>query len=253
LPDGDVAGDDWENKQENKQMKTLIIKHVENEGPVTIGEYLKKNKIESKTVELWRGDKLPDDLTGISSVVCLGGPMNVYEEEKHPFLKKEDAFIKEMLKKYIPYFGVCLDAQLLAKAAGAKVYKAAEEEIGWFKIKLTDEGRKDNIFSGLDTEVLDVFQWHGDTFDVPKDGVLLAEGDKVKNQAFRIGNAYGFQFHVEVDEEKLAEWFADDPRKEGFVAYHKSINTVYSKNAEKIYMNFFKEPDLKRSAPYPIS
>lgn len=220
-------------------MKILIIKHVENEGPVTIGEYLKKNKIESETVELWRGEELPSDLSGISSVVCLGGPMNVYEEEKHPFLKKEDAFIKEVLKKDIPYFGVCLGAQLLAKAAGAKVYKAAEEEIGWSKIKLTDEGRKDKIFSGLDTDVLDVFQWHGDTFDIPKDGILLAEGDKVKNQAFRIGNAYGFQFHVEIDEEKLAEWFAGDPRKDGFVEYLKKIKISYLQIAKKIYKNIF--------------
>lgn len=219
--------------------KALIIKHIDNEGPVTIGEYLKKNKIEAETVELWRGEGLPADLSGISSVVCLGGPMNVYEEEKYPFLKKEDAFIREVLKKDIPYFGVCLGAQLLAKAAGAKVYKAAEEEIGWSKIKLTQEGKKDKIFSGLDTDTLDVFQWHGDTFDIPKDGVLLATGDKVKNQAFRIGSAYGFQFHIEVDEAKLAEWFAGDTRKEGFVDYLKDINITYSRNAEKIFGGVF--------------
>jgi len=222
-------------------MKILIIKHVENEGPVTIGEYLKKNKIESETVELWRGEELPSDLSGISSVVCLGGPMNVYEEEKHPFLKKEDAFIKEVLKRSIPYFGVCLGAQLLAKAAGARVYKAAEEEVGWSKIKLTDKGRQDKIFSGLDTDVLDVFQWHGDTFNVPKGGVLLAEGDKVKNQAFRIGNAYGFQFHVEVNEEKLAEWFAKDPRREEFVAYLGNIKADYSRNAERMFSKLFHQ------------
>jgi len=222
-------------------MKILIIKHVENEGPVTIGEYLKKNKIDSEPVELWRGDEFPDDLTGISSVVCLGGPMNVYDEDKHPFLKKEDVFIKETMKKGIPFFGVCLGAQLLAKAAGAKVYKAAEEEIGWSKIKLTDEGRKDKIFSGLDTDVLDVFQWHGDTFDIPKGGVLLAEGDKVKNQAFRIGSAYGFQFHIEVDEEKLAEWFGGDPRKEGFVDYLRNIKADYSRNAERMYEGLFHQ------------
>lgn len=216
-------------------MKTLIIKHIENEGPVTIGEYLKKIKTETQTIELWRGEELPTDLSDISSVVCLGGPMNVYEEEKYPFLKKENAFIKEVLKKSIPFFGVCLGAQLLAKAAGAKVYKAAEEEIGWSKIKLTQEGKKDKIFSGLDTDTLDVFQWHGDTFDIPKDGVLLAEGDKVKNQAFRIGSAYGFQFHIEVDEEKLAEWFEKDPRKEEFVGYLRSINMEYSRNAEKMF------------------
>lgn len=219
--------------------KALIIKHIDNEGPVTIGEYLKKNKIEAETVELWRGEGLPADLSGISSVVCLGGPMNVYEEEKYPFLKKEDAFIREVLKKDIPYFGVCLGAQLLAKAAGAKVYKAAEEEIGWSKIKLTQEGKKDKIFSGLDTDALDVFQWHGDTFDIPKDGVLLAAGGKVKNQAFRIGNAYGFQFHIEVDEAKLSEWFAKDPRKEEFINYLKGINITYSRNAEKIFGGVF--------------
>lgn len=220
-------------------MKTLIIKHIGNEGPVTIGAYLKKIKSETQTIELWRGEELPTDLADISSVVCLGGPMNVYEEERYPFLKKEDVFIKEVLKKNIPFFGVCLGAQLLAKAAGAKVYKAAEEEIGWYKIKLTEEGKKDKIFSGLDADVLDVFQWHGDTFDIPKGGILLAEGDKVRNQAFRIGSAYGFQFHIEVDEEKLAEWFAGDPRKEGFVGYLRKIKTSYLQTATEICNRIF--------------
>ncbi len=220
-------------------MKTLIIKHIGNEGPVTIGEYLKKNKIDSETVELWRGEELPADLSDISSVVCLGGPMNVYEEEKYHFLKKEDVFIKEVIKKNIPFFGVCLGAQLLAKAAGAKVYKAAEEEIGWSKIKLTQEGKKDKIFSGLDADTLDVFQWHGDTFDIPKGGILLAEGDKVRNQAFRIGNAYGFQFHIEVDEAKLAEWFKNDARNKGFVDHLRNIKMTYLQTSREIYRNIF--------------
>ena len=171
----------------------------------------------------------------------MGGPMNVYEEEKYPFLAEEDIFIKNIIGAEIPFLGVCLGAQLLAKACGGKVYKAEQEEIGWFNIRLTNLSKNDPVFSKTSNN-LEVFQMHGDTFDVPKNAFLLAEGDVVKNQAFRVGkNAYGFQFHVEVNGEILSEWFKNDEikRKEYYNRYNE-IQVRYNDAAKKIYENFFK-------------
>ena len=89
--------------------------------------------------------------------------MNVYEEEKHPFLKDEDVFIKKVLSGGVPCFGVCLGSQLIAKALGGRVYKNAVKEIGWYEVRFTEAARNDRLFAGLeDTEL--VFHWHGETF-----------------------------------------------------------------------------------------
>ena len=121
-------------------------------------------------------------------VVILGGPMNVYQEREYPFLKKEDLFIKDVLREEVPLLGICLGAQLLAKASGAEVSKSPYKEIGWYDVELTEEGRRDSLFRGLGP-TLSVFQWHEDTFAVPDGGVLLATGTLCRNQAFRVGGA----------------------------------------------------------------
>ncbi len=157
-------------------------------------------------VDLSKADLLPSDLSDIKAVISLGGPMNVYEEDKFPFLKDEDKLLKEALRNEIPILGVCLGAQLLAKASGAKVVKAKEKEIGWHEVKLTAEGKIDPLFAGFPPE-LKVFQWHEDTFDIPLEGILLAGSKVCPNQAFRVGeNAYGLQFHLEVAPDMIESW-----------------------------------------------
>ncbi|MDD4956379.1 MAG: type 1 glutamine amidotransferase [Candidatus Omnitrophica bacterium] len=184
----------------------LIIKHIEIEGPGIIGEVLDGKDCRIRTVELSRGEALPRGLGGVRAVISLGGPMNVYEEKKYPFLAEEDKLIKEALAKEVPFLGICLGAQLLAKAAGAKVKKARDKEIGFYTVELTLEASIDPVMKGL-PGILDVFQWHEDTFDLPVGSVLLASGETSRNQAFRLGkNAYGFQFHLEVDGEMVKNW-----------------------------------------------
>src|SRR3989338_11249902 len=138
----------------------LIIEHVAIEGPGTIWEFFKKEGFTLKEVNLFDSDEFPNDLSQVEAVICMGGPMNVYEEGKFPFLKNENLFIQRILKDKIPFLGICLGSQLLAKACGAQVAKAPKKEIGWFPVELTGEGKADPLFKGLSGS-FEVFQWHG--------------------------------------------------------------------------------------------
>lgn len=209
----------------------VLIKHNIKEGPGSIAEFFNNIRI----IELAKGEPLPRNIEDIEAVFMMGGPMNVYEEDKYQFLKEEDKFIRLLLEREIPFFGVCLGAQLLAKACGAGVYKADVKEIGWKDIELTEDGMRDPIFLGLPKH-LKVFQWHEDTFDVPNNGVLLASGSDVRNQAFRMGScAYGLQFHVEVTPQMIIDWFDAD------AAEHKMPDEDrYKKQALRIYKNFLR-------------
>ena len=195
------------------EKQILIIKQVEQEGPGLIEDIFVESGWSIKTVELSQGEKLPSGFDETGALVLLGGPMNVYEEKKYPFLKEEESLIRKALVEEIPVLGICLGAQLLAKTCGAQVKKAPQKEIGWYKVEKTDDGKKDVLFNtGADR--IQVFQWHEDTFDVPEGAVLLAEGKDCKNQAFRVGqNAYGLQFHIEVTEDMIRDWFQSGEEK----------------------------------------
>ncbi|MEK7274508.1 MAG: type 1 glutamine amidotransferase [Candidatus Desantisbacteria bacterium] len=215
----------------------IIIQHVPTEGPGTIAEFLQKTGRKFEVIQVYNGDLLPSNLEGISAVVIMGGPMNVYEEEKYPFLKKEDEFIRQVVQDELPFLGICLGAQLLAKACEARVEKASMEEIGFFEVSLTQEGRQDPLFKGVKS-LLTVFQWHEDTFQIPKGGVLLARGLLCQNQAFRIGrNAYGLQFHPEVTYEMLEVWF--EGKTTNILTEYRDRQTQYNQQADQMYANFF--------------
>ncbi len=188
----------------------LVVKQVEQEGPGMLGTVFEDAGWQLVTVELGRGEHLPDRLSSFAAVVMLGGPMNVYEEEAYPFLKDEDVLIKEVLREEIPFLGICLGAQLLAKACGGRVMKATQKEVGWYSVELTKQARQDRLFKRVESP-LTVFQWHEDTFDIPDGGVLLATSALVPNQAFRMGScAYGLQFHVEVSLDMIEKWMKDE-------------------------------------------
>ncbi len=222
--------------------KIIILKHIPREGAGTIERFFRNNAWDIRQIELSAGDKLPDSVEGYRAIILMGGPMNVYEEDRYPFLKSEDTFLKKALREQIPVLGICLGAQLLAKAAGARIMKSPEKEIGWYKVSLTKEGLKDDFFQSLPA-VLNIFQWHEDTFQVPKNGNLLAESDLCKNQAFKVGkNAYGLQFHIEVTTQMIEEWVKIEP----MAGHDKILKETYDKKAafEKqariIYHNFAK-------------
>jgi len=141
------------------------------------------------------------EYTGLT--IILGGPIGVYETEDYPFLQQEIDLLKVRLEKNLPTLGICLGAQLIAHALGAKVYAGHSKEIGWSKLKLASI--ENNPLKAL--EDIEVLHWHGDTFDLPEQAELLASSDLYPNQAFRVGqNILALQFHAEVASESLEKW-----------------------------------------------
>ena len=225
----------------------LIIKHVEIEGPETIGQFFTDEGFGIKVLDLHKGDYIPKTFDHLDAVISLGGPMNVYEEDKYPFLKEENIFLQGILERKIPFMGICLGGQLLAKASGSKVGRSPEKEIGFAPIQLTSAGKKDPLFQGV-TGQFDVFQWHEDMFEVPAAGTLLASSTACPHQAFRVGPcAYGVQFHIEITDKSIREW-SDEYLEAGnraFAEKKKAMLEDYAKKkdqfhgvADKIYMNF---------------
>ncbi len=220
-------------------MKYMVIQHIESEGPGSLGSYLLARGHTLETIHLYNGDTLPPDATGYRAVISLGGPMNVYEEEKYPFLKAETDFLRNMVNAGTPVLGICLGAQMIAKAQGAEVCKSPKKEVGWCTIRLTDSGLKDALFQGLPS-ALEVLQWHEDMFHIPDNGLLLAQSADCPHQAFRYKNAYGLQFHVEITKEMLSDWFSDSPELQTILTRFDQVESEFSKCAESIFENFLR-------------
>lgn len=187
--------------------KVLVAQHVSSEGLGTIANELRRYGIGADTVRLFRGEALPPSLPpGYSALIVLGGPMGVYDEDRFPFITDELKLIESAIAKDAPLLGVCLGSQMLAKAAGARVYKGKAKEIGWYDLDINTEGEKERLLLGLPGTIR-VFQWHGDTFDVPDGAVNLASSELFDNQMIRVGKrAYGLQFHLEVTVDMIRDW-----------------------------------------------
>ncbi len=186
--------------------KALVLQHVACEDMGAFGPLFERAGYGLTYLRIFKDQAVPASLKGYSAVVVLGGPMGVYEEDRFPFITKELRLIEAALKDDVPLLGICLGSQLLAKAAGADVYKGNKKEIGWYKVRLTDEGGKDALTVGLPREFT-VFQWHGDTFDVPQGGANLAGSELFPHQMLRVGKrAYGLQFHLEVTDDMIKDW-----------------------------------------------
>lgn len=174
-----------------------------NAGIETLGNLKKLFEADGfEIVTMEASTQVPDDPSRYSAIVVLGGYMSVYENL--PYLNKEQALIKKASAREIPVLGICLGSQLIAQALGGRVYRGKKKEIGWFDVALTDQGRSD-IFKGIKSKNIKVFQWHGDTYDLPKDALLLATSE-LYPQAFRIGTSVGILFHLEIQAKMAQKW-----------------------------------------------
>ncbi|MCG3176119.1 MAG: hypothetical protein MOGMAGMI_01059 [Candidatus Omnitrophica bacterium] len=202
-------------------MKTLyVLQHVENEPAGLWSAALVSTGRSHTVVRLYAGEPLPAP-ENVGALLVLGGPMNVDEDARYPFLGVEKQLIARCVRDGKPYFGICLGAQLLARSLGARVYKAPCEEIGWDTVDRTSA--PDEVFGPELGPKLSVFQWHGDTFDLPEGAVLIHRGERVEHQAFRWGSrAYGVQYHTEIDESMLRQWFPEGPELEEYVRYWRA-------------------------------
>jgi GMP synthase (glutamine-hydrolysing) len=143
------------------------------------------------------------------AILVFGGAMHPDQEDRHGWLRPELHFLERELERGTPMLGVCLGSQLIARAAGARVFRAAEPEVGWLQVEVTESGSADPVGASL-PQRFDAFQWHHYTHDLPEGAVELARSP-VCTQAFRLGRAWGVQFHPEVRAEQVESWLAEDP------------------------------------------
>ncbi len=184
----------------------LVIQHVPYERLGTFETVFKKAGCLLRVLNAADPKAAWPSAQAIDGLVVMGGPQNVYEQVRYPFLTKEITLLRETLEAARPILGVCLGAQLLAAALGAKVVKNSQKEIGWYSLMREPDADGDPMFQ-LFGQTETVFQWHGDTFALPKGAVRLASSPLCQEQAFRYGDrAYGLQFHVEVTEAMIRAW-----------------------------------------------
>lgn len=188
-------------------MRFLVFQHIACEHPGVFRDFLKADGIAWDAVELDEGDKIPA-LERYDALWVMGGPMDVWEEDQHPWLVAEKAAIREAVAvRGMPYLGLCLGHQLLAASLGGDVGKMKQAEVGILDVELTEAGRNNPIMAGLPARQR-ALQWHGaEVQKLPPDAIVLASSPLCPVQAMRVGaNAYGLQYHVELTAQTIGEW-----------------------------------------------
>jgi GMP synthase (glutamine-hydrolysing) len=172
------------------------FQHVPFEGLGTIEQWIRARRYHFTVTRFYQSDPVPD-IEGAYLLIVMGGPMGVHDEDRFPWLVMEKRFIEKAMSRGKAVLGICLGAQLIADVLGAEVYPNRTKEIGWFPIELTEAGRRSPLFGFLPGR-LEVFHWHGDTFDLPAGAVHIARSEACTHQAFVYNErTIGLQFHLE--------------------------------------------------------
>ena len=209
----------------------LIIQNHKVETPGTIADYMADRGLPYDLVHPYDGDSIPSGEI-YRATIALGCPLSVHDTPNVEFLKHLYFHVAETIRSNRPYLGLCFGSQILAKAFGASVERNPNgKEIGTFPVKLTADGQADPLFAGFPTE-FPAFHWHGEMFKIPFGAKNLASSEICSNQAFRVGNAMGIQFHFEASSDKIPEWcreYAQELVEVGTDA--EAITTAFAKEA----------------------
>ncbi|HVY37451.1 MAG TPA: gamma-glutamyl-gamma-aminobutyrate hydrolase family protein [Polyangia bacterium] len=201
-------------------MRAIVLQHTATEGPERVGIALAARGVTLDVRPVFAGAPVPADAQPDEVIVVMGGPMGVGDagDPRWPFLGQEIALLRKLVARDAPVLGICLGSQLLAAAAGARVYPNVRpgpdgrpvpaREVGWGPVDLLGAAGEP-VLAGLPARPL-VLHWHGDTFDLPAGAVRLASTPVCANQAFRLGRQIGFQFHCELEESTIGVWAHED-------------------------------------------
>lgn len=218
-------------------MKIHWMQHVPFESLGSIEDWARLHGHSLSETRLYRDDPMPA-MEQFQWLVVMGGPMNIYEEAEYPWLPVEKNFIKRTIEAGKVVIGICLGAQLIVDALSSKVYAGQHKEIGWFPIRKTVAAGKSVLFEDFPLE-MDVFHWHGDTFDLPPGCVHAAESAACRNQAFVFENrVVGLQFHLEMTHQGI-EKILDNCRNE-------LVEAPYIQDADQILSNLEKVETANR-------
>jgi GMP synthase (glutamine-hydrolysing) len=185
-------------------MSLLVFQHHKNEPASILGTVLRDHGHHLRVIELYAGQSVPSDLDNVDGIISMGGPANVDETEKYPWLAKEMEYLKNAHARSVPMVGICLGAQLIATALGGKVAAMAKPEVGWAGIKLAFPGTVDTIYQGIPWESMQGHLHGQEVTQLPPGGTPLAGSKLCKTQAFKVGlTTYAFQYHFEWTEQDI--------------------------------------------------
>ena len=204
----------------------LVLQHVPHEGLGTLAGPLAAAGCTVSTLTVSAPRVRWPDVQAFDGLIVMGGPMGVYQQDRYAFLTREFELLRTALKSKLPILGICLGAQLLAHALGADVRPNGQKEIGWYPLRREPGAVGDPLFETFETTET-VFQWHGDTFSLPRGAVHLASSPLCAQQAFRYGETvYGLQFHVEVTETMIRAWLQHAGNRKELAALRGVVDPV---------------------------
>ena len=225
-------------------MRVHYLQHVSFEGLGAMEAYLREQGHALSMTHLYLDEKLPD-VKDFEVLIVMGGPMGIYDHEEHSWLVAEKEFIKQTIDAGKKILGICLGAQLIADVLGAQVYKGEHREIGWFDIKMASALNHSSLM-GIFPQTMEVFHWHGDTFDIPAAALPLASSEACRNQGFIYEDrVVALQFHLETTPESaglLIEHCGDELDGSRFV---QSEQEIMADDARFTQLNGYMEALLK--------
>ena len=235
-------------------MKLLVFQHIDCEHPGILRKFLKQDQVQWDAVELDTGEPIPD-MQNYDALWVMGGPMDVWDVEQHPWLIEEKKAIRHWVNDLNkPYLGVCLGHQLLADALGGTCGPQKPAEIGVLEVQLTEAGKQDPIFQGM-PEIQKGLQWHSvQVSQEPENTTILASSDICRVQAMRVGEkAWSMQYHVELEPDTVDNWGVIPAYKQALEdalgpTGHAQLKadsdanmSDFMTNTEKLYNNFMAQ------------